>query len=366
MRDFLVATAEGPCQLSGAYDGWLIARLPDLRRSPVQESPSPGWVVEEAVKVAKGQPGPPGQWWEELWARHREVTLAGLLTTLLGLSALALGLVRWHLRLFSSLAPPDSQAAQLILWQIETGLIVVVLPAYLVVVQFSSTVQGELANLPVVETLRSDTGLPLALVGSGVCFVEIGVDALWLHSPETVVFDALLLAFTAVLVLRPYVKLAELAESPVTLKELAVKRLRRRLVDTIDYVWAVSRANDVLAQTLAADPSIGVDPAAFLLPAPDWQNVTSGEGGIVGDVQAAELLAALRRIPAQVGSADQPVSLSTDATTKPIYFLLACGDTLVAGETPVIRFDTLRIDLPRPDQLWPALAPALKIDPIDG
>jgi hypothetical protein len=100
--------------------------------------------------------------------------LAGILTALIVSSAISIILLYyWPWTVFSKLQPANVPTSLGLLWQVDAALVTIALPLFLVIVQFSDPLRGELSTLPVTEVLRTETLVrpTLALAGFGKGYV---------------------------------------------------------------------------------------------------------------------------------------------------------------------------------------------------
>ncbi len=336
-----------------------------LRRQSPSES---GWAVRDALAGLPKRPVPVGiPGWERWWDRQTPNSLAVWFILAAGLSLLlSLGLLHLSWTIFPSLRPSDPGALQSVLWQVDAGLVAVALPVFLVIVQFSSSLHGDIAALPIVEVFRRDTAVVPTLIIAAFGFIRSGVDSIWFISSAVLFVDFLVVfVFTTASLGFSFLRFFQLAGSQSRLQSRAELLLRWKLDKATDALWAITRANEVLIDTLAAINEFRVEyrPYSAGLQPDQWVFLRSRRKLRLDDVRAGDLAKVLKRLPAKPAPVGQtpPSGTAGTSTIETSVFLMRVVGSDMDTASSLIAFRRASFHLLQEDQLSSAIWPLFEV-----
>lgn len=278
-------------------------------------------------------------------------------------AAISIAMIHWPWALLTQFAPHQPDLDLATLWQVYAALVTVALPVFLVVVQFSNDLKGEISALPVTEVLVSEVGVRPILVLAGFGIIHCGVDAFWLHSQAVLVVDFYFVFIPTILVLGYSIfRLYFYIGARDVLAARAVALLQWKVRSLVDEATATAGGNDQLLKELAESPTVTVQylplDLLHLKHDPAWLPIGPTAEERIADVNSTNLARIISNIPL----ATPPITEQSVANPTPsaeaaadIYLRRICGQTIGPNE-PFLLLRRSAFQTLNADSLWTELS----------
>jgi hypothetical protein len=237
------------------------------------------------------------------------------------LQASTYALLYWRWSVFPRLVPANPGELQSVLWQVDAALVAVALPVALVTVQYSVSLHGNIAALPVSEVLRKVSVPTPVLLVAGIGLIKSGADAIWFQSSAVLLMDfVLVFLVTVFLVGYSFISLFSAINSQDVLKHKAEQLLKSKLDDAVDESWALGYANQLLIERIASTArfKVAYTPlvATFIKDSEEWLVVSAETDGEVVDIQVDRLRSVIEVLPARVSPLDSDTHSSNPTAAR--------------------------------------------------
>ncbi len=249
------------------------------------------------------------------------------------------------------------------LWMVVAALVGVVIPVFLLTVQFAGSANDALAALPTTQVLRARTYSLEIVILSGIIVLHIGMDAMAFNSHAVLYFDFLLLAILISCFGLAFYKLFYLTSNPIEMKRESVEVLTSEIDMTIDDGIVSQRANERLLEDFSqADiPFIYAGSSLF---DDAWIGIGPENEFRLLDLDPtpiSQVLDALRPIEVEESN---PVTAGNHERRPDIFLCGTIGGTL-GPRSPLIMVTTDIAD-GRQVELWDRISEFCQLEVVSG